>query len=153
MGLPQHLTSKFDQIIDYNIKVMGLLAEIAGDIDNPALLAIITSIIGEENGHVRFFTLLRSLAGNDITLSHFTNVNGILHAKPIGTTPLQSPDNQALDIPAPKENPLNNQTHHPGTEEEGIDSLPLNHTHGSVKVVEELPQKKTPKRLIWTFGR
>lgn len=152
MGLPQHLISKFDQIIDHSIKVMSLLAEIAGDIDDPALLAIITSIIGEENGHVRFFTLLRSLAGNDIYLSHFTNVNGILHTEPIGITPLQSADNPALNIPAPKENPLYNQTHNPGTEEKGIDSLPLNHIHGPVKGVEELPQKR-PKKLVWTFGR
>jgi hypothetical protein len=55
-----HLISKFEQIINHNIQVIGLLAEIADDIDDPILLAIITSIIGDENSHIQFFTLLQS---------------------------------------------------------------------------------------------
>ncbi|MDD4171309.1 MAG: hypothetical protein PHQ94_03640 [Syntrophomonas sp.] len=55
-----HLISKFEQIINHDIQVMGILAEIADEISDPTLRAIITSIIGDENGHVRFFTLLLS---------------------------------------------------------------------------------------------
>jgi len=55
-----HLISKFEQIINHDIQVMGILAEIADEIGDPTLRAIITSIIGDENGHVRFFTLLLS---------------------------------------------------------------------------------------------
>lgn len=63
---PYHI-SKFEQIIDNNIQVMDLLAEIADDIDDPALHAIIISIIGDEKSHVRLFTLLLSLVGNSIS--------------------------------------------------------------------------------------
>jgi len=54
------LISKFEQIINHDIQVMGLLAEVVDDIVDPTLRAIITSIIGDENGHIRFFTLLLS---------------------------------------------------------------------------------------------
>lgn len=57
-----HLISKFEQIINHDIQVIGLLAEIANDIRDPTLRAIITGMIGDENGHVRFLTLLLSLA-------------------------------------------------------------------------------------------
>lgn len=62
--LTPELISKFEQVIDYNIKNMSLLAEIAEKIDDPTLLAIITSIIGDENSHIRLFTLLLLLADN-----------------------------------------------------------------------------------------
>ncbi|MGI6307931.1 MAG: hypothetical protein ACOX1X_04875 [Dethiobacteria bacterium] len=62
MSLSPSLMSKLKQIIDLDIQAMGLLAEIVDDLDDPALRAIITSIIGDENSHVRIFTLLLSLA-------------------------------------------------------------------------------------------
>ncbi|MEN6462222.1 MAG: hypothetical protein ABFC94_12740 [Syntrophomonas sp.] len=54
------LISKIERIINHGIESMGLLAEIAEDIRDPTIRALITSIIGDENGHVRFFTLLLS---------------------------------------------------------------------------------------------
>lgn len=59
---PQHI-SKIEQIIDHKIESMALLAEIADDISDPTLHALITSIIGDENGHLRFFTFLLAVAG------------------------------------------------------------------------------------------
>lgn len=59
------LISKFEQIIDHNIQVMGLLAEVAEDIRDPILHTLITSFIGDENGHVRFFTLLLTLINSN----------------------------------------------------------------------------------------
>jgi len=55
-----YLISKFKEIVDHDIQVMGLLAEIVDYIDDRTLRAIITSMIGDENGHVRLFTLLLS---------------------------------------------------------------------------------------------
>lgn len=57
---PQQLVSKIERIINQDIEAMGLLAEIAQDIRDPDIHALITSIIGDERGHVRFFTLLLS---------------------------------------------------------------------------------------------
>jgi hypothetical protein len=64
-----HLISKMEQIMNHKIQIMGLLAEIAEDMREPVLNALITNIIGDENGHIRFFTLLLSLVGsNDNTI-------------------------------------------------------------------------------------
>lgn len=52
--------SKIEMIIDNDIETMGLIAEIAEDIGDPIIRALLTSIIGDENGHVRFFRLLMS---------------------------------------------------------------------------------------------
>ena len=55
------LISKFEQITNYDIQVIGLLAEISDDIgERPTLSAMITSNIGDKTDHVRFFTLLLS---------------------------------------------------------------------------------------------
>jgi rubrerythrin len=54
------LISKIVRIINHDIEAMGLLAEVAEDIRDPTIRALITSIIGDENGHIRFFTLLLS---------------------------------------------------------------------------------------------
>lgn len=59
-NMSPHLISKFEQIIDHDMQVIRLLADIADDIDDPTLLAMITNIIGDEIGHVRFLTLLLS---------------------------------------------------------------------------------------------
>lgn len=56
------LISKIKRIIDHNFEAMGLLAEVSEDIRDPTIRALITSIIGDEYGHVRFFTLLLSSA-------------------------------------------------------------------------------------------
>ncbi|MDI9479960.1 MAG: hypothetical protein ACOXZ6_04650 [Syntrophomonadaceae bacterium] len=52
------LISKIEEIINHDVHVMGELAEIADYIDDPTLRAIIIGIIGDENGHVRFFRSL-----------------------------------------------------------------------------------------------
>ena len=44
---------------------MGLLAEIADEIDDPSLRANITSIIGDKKDHRKFFKLLPLLADNE----------------------------------------------------------------------------------------
>lgn len=54
------LISKIEQIINRDIEDIDLLAEIAEGISDPTIKALITSIIGDEYGHVRFFTLLLS---------------------------------------------------------------------------------------------
>lgn len=54
------LISKIERIINHDIEAMGLLAEVAEDIRDPTIRALITSIIGDENGHIRFFSLLLS---------------------------------------------------------------------------------------------
>lgn len=59
--------SKIERIIDNDIETMGLIAEIAEDIGDPIIRALLTSIIGDENGHVRFFRLLMSPATTIIT--------------------------------------------------------------------------------------
>jgi rubrerythrin len=56
------LISKIKRINNHDIEAMGLLAEVAEDIRDPTLRTLITSIIGDENGHVRFFKLLLSSA-------------------------------------------------------------------------------------------
>lgn len=56
------LISKIEDIINHDIQVMGELAEIVDHIGDPTLRAIITSIIGDENGHVRFFKSLLTQA-------------------------------------------------------------------------------------------
>lgn len=56
--LSWHSISKIEQIIYHDIQVIGLLAEIAKEIDDPTLNAIITSLIGDENHHIRLFRLL-----------------------------------------------------------------------------------------------
>ncbi|MHB1418969.1 MAG: hypothetical protein ACYCX4_05175 [Bacillota bacterium] len=157
MSLSPHLISKFEQIIDHAIQVMGLLAEIADDIEDPALRASITSIIGDENGHVRFLTLLLSLAGNDNSLRtsgvcQCSKVNETLHTEAIGITPFLSADNPIVDIPVSMENPSHDQTNDPDTKEKSINSPSFNHGDGPVKDQEKLLQKK-PKTLVWTFGK
>lgn len=62
--LPPHVIDKFEQVIEYEIQVIGTLAEIANDIGDPALRTIITSVIGDENGHIRLFELLMLLTSN-----------------------------------------------------------------------------------------
>ncbi|HNX28660.1 MAG TPA: hypothetical protein PKN87_04515 [Syntrophomonadaceae bacterium] len=52
------LVSQIEEIIDHDIFVMGKLAAIVDEIRDPVLRAIVTSIIGDENGHVRFFRSL-----------------------------------------------------------------------------------------------
>lgn len=59
------LIAKIERIIYHNIEVMGLLAELAEAIRDPTLRALISSIIGEENGHVRFFALLLAVNGTN----------------------------------------------------------------------------------------
>lgn len=52
------LISKIERIIDHDFEAMSLLAEVSEDIRDPTVRALITGIIGDEYGHVRFFTLL-----------------------------------------------------------------------------------------------
>ena len=52
------------------MQVVELLAEIAHEIDHPYLRAIITSIIGDENGHLRLFALLLALASDNNTFKN-----------------------------------------------------------------------------------
>ena len=49
------LISKIERIIDHDFEAMSLLAEVSEDIRDPTVRA---DIIGDEYGHVRFFTLL-----------------------------------------------------------------------------------------------
>jgi len=56
------LISKIEQVIDYDIKIMSLLTEVADEIPDPIVHTLITSIIGDNNNHIRFFTLLLSQA-------------------------------------------------------------------------------------------
>lgn len=56
-----HSISKIEQIIHHEIQIITLLAELANDVDNPTLSAVITSMIGDENSHIRLFALLLSL--------------------------------------------------------------------------------------------
>lgn len=56
------LISKIERIINEDIEAIGLLAEVSEDIDDPTIRALITSIIGDKYGHIRFFTLLLSSA-------------------------------------------------------------------------------------------
>lgn len=60
--LPPHLVSLFDQIINHEIDNIDLLARVAEEIADPTISAIITSLIGDEIGHVQFFTMLLSQA-------------------------------------------------------------------------------------------
>lgn len=57
-AMPQRLISKIERMIDFDYRAMGLLAEIADEIRDPTLRAMMFGIIGDENGHIRF---LRSL--------------------------------------------------------------------------------------------
>lgn len=59
------LVSKIERIIDLDLQVLKLLAELAEDIDDPVLRNLITNMVGEENGNVRFFTLLLLLANGN----------------------------------------------------------------------------------------
>lgn len=52
------LVSKIERIIDLDLEVLKLLADLAEDIDDSVLRNLITNMVGEENGNVRFFTLL-----------------------------------------------------------------------------------------------
>ncbi len=148
MNLSPDLMSKFMQIIDYDIKVIGLLAEIAEDIDDPALRDILTSIIGDENGHIKFFRLLLLLTGNDNSLRtsrvhQCAEVEETLHPEPLGVTPLSSADNPAVDITVSKENPSHYQTHDFETEEKNMNRPPLNQR----KVPLRGWRKRKPKKI------
>ena len=59
------LVSKIERIIDLDLQVLKLLAELAEDIDGPVLRNLITNMVGEENGNVRFLTLLLLLANGN----------------------------------------------------------------------------------------
>ncbi|NLN86914.1 MAG: hypothetical protein GX133_04825 [Syntrophomonadaceae bacterium] len=62
------LVSKIERIIDLDLEVLKSLAELAEDINDPVLRNLIANMVGEENGNVRFFTLLLLLAnGNNNT--------------------------------------------------------------------------------------
>lgn len=68
MSLSLHLIPIIQQIINHNVQAIDLLAEVADSLDNPTLRTIIGSIIGDENGHVKFFTLLLLLADENYSL-------------------------------------------------------------------------------------
>lgn len=55
--LPQLI---FERIINHDIEDIGLLAELSENIRDPNIRTLITSIIGDKYGHVRFLTLLLS---------------------------------------------------------------------------------------------
>jgi len=59
------LVSKIERIIDLDLQVLKLLAELAEDIDDPVLRNLITNMVGEENGNVRFLTLLLLLVNGN----------------------------------------------------------------------------------------
>ncbi|NLN86918.1 MAG: hypothetical protein GX133_04850 [Syntrophomonadaceae bacterium] len=63
------LVSKIERIIDLDLEVLKLLAELAEDIDDPVLRNLIANMVGEENGNVRFFTLLLLLANGNNNLT------------------------------------------------------------------------------------
>jgi len=63
------LVSKIERIIDLDLQVLKLLAELAEDIDDPVLRNLIANMVGEENGNVRFFTLLLLLANGNNNLT------------------------------------------------------------------------------------
>ena len=67
IGAPT-LVSIIERIIDLDLEVLKSLAELAEDINDPVLRNLIANMVGEENGNVRFFTLLLLLAnGNNNT--------------------------------------------------------------------------------------
>jgi rubrerythrin len=68
--LSPRLISKIEQVINYDMQVVELLAEIAHETDHPHLRAIVTSIIGDENGHLRLFALLLALASDNNTFKN-----------------------------------------------------------------------------------
>jgi rubrerythrin len=65
--LSPHLIATIEKVIDQDYRAMGMLAEIADEIRDPTLRAIVFGIIGDENGHVRFFRSLLSQATNSST--------------------------------------------------------------------------------------
>ncbi len=67
--IPTNLTHKFEQIIEYNIQMISLLTEISDNIDDPTLRMIITSIIGDQYGHMRLFAVLLSFISEDMEAS------------------------------------------------------------------------------------
>ncbi len=60
------LVSKIQRVMSLDMQAVRLLAEIAEDIRDQKLRSLILSIIGDENGNVRFLTLLLlAINGND----------------------------------------------------------------------------------------
>lgn len=61
-----HLVSKIEKIISLDMQVLGLLTEMAENISDHTLRSLIIGLIGDENGNIRFLTLLLLLIkGND----------------------------------------------------------------------------------------
>lgn len=154
MSLAANLMSRLKQIIDLDIQAMGLLTEIVNEIDDLALRALIISIIGDENSHIRFFTLLLSLAANDNSqrtsaIFQCPEVEKILQTEPLEKTPLPSAHNPVVDIPVSKENPSHCQTHDTKTEGKRIDRRSLNQR--LVPAWVRITPPKKIKKIVWTF--
>ena len=152
MNLLPNLRFKLKQITDLEFQAMGLLAEIVDDLDDPALRAIITSIIGDENGHIRFFTFLLSLVANDnsqrtCAIFQCSKVEETLQTELFEKTPLFSTNNPVMDIPVSKENPSHYQINDSKTEEKRMDRRTLNQRMIPARVRMNLDKKAKKNSL------
>ena len=155
MSLSLHLIPKIEQIINHNVQAIDLLAEVADSLDDPTLRTIVGSIIGDENGHVKLFTLLLLLADENYSLRtpgtfQCSEVEETSHSEHSGIRPLPFADSPAADISDLKGNPRHNQPHDFKNKEKKINRFPLNQ-RSKVPIRAWLNSPKN-KEIVWTFG-